>query len=221
MILIGLVWTSFTFGQIVIEGTVKDKENKEGLPFAHVAVEGTANAVVADIDGVFSIAISKEEISGNLVISFIGYDNFVMPIADVQKKKLKNFFLVQGTVNLSEVVVRPPEKILQDAFSKVKQNYWCEKFMIEGFYRKAAIEEDKFTFLTEAVIRLYDKGYHKKEESALKIEITQLRNSEDHRYIETLQGKNPLVIGLHNQDNIRTKRVLKAFGKQNIGKVSM
>ena len=53
--------TSPAFAQILIEGTIKDKETKEGLPFAHVNVEGTSTVTVADIDGIFVISVPSKD----------------------------------------------------------------------------------------------------------------------------------------------------------------
>ena len=63
--------TAPAFAQILIEGTIKDKETKEGVPFAHIYVEGTTTVAVSDIDGVFVIDVPKEEVDIKLSLIHI------------------------------------------------------------------------------------------------------------------------------------------------------
>ena len=56
--------------QFSITGVVTDKKLKEPIIGASVIVKGTTNGTVTDLDGNFTIQVSKENV---LVISFIGY----------------------------------------------------------------------------------------------------------------------------------------------------
>ena len=67
-----------------------------------------------------------------------------------------------------------------------------EPFMVEGFYRKGALENNKFVYLTEAIIQYHNKGYHKKDHSSIDINILQIRNSEDFRDVKIIQHWNPI-----------------------------
>ena len=83
-IVIAIFTASPAFAQILIEGTIKDKETKEGIPFAHVYVEGKTTVAVSDIDGVFVITVPPEEADNMFVISSVGYNNFERSIAEIQ-----------------------------------------------------------------------------------------------------------------------------------------
>ena len=150
-VVIAVFMISPAFAQILIEGTIKDKETKEGIPFAHVFVEGTATVAVSDIDGVFVISVPKEEANIKMVISSVGYDNYEQTPADIQAKGTKEFLLESAVFDLDVAVVRSPEKVLNDALSKLEENYWSEPFMVEGFYRKGAVS---YTHLTLPTILL-------------------------------------------------------------------
>lgn len=56
--------------QISITGTITDKALNEPITGAGVSVKGTTNGIVTDLDGKFSLNVSKGDV---LVISFIGY----------------------------------------------------------------------------------------------------------------------------------------------------
>lgn len=206
-LLIAILMSNFAFAQITINGIAKDQKTKEGLPFAHIGVEGSSTVAVSDFDGVFSITIPKEEMGEILAISVMGYENFEMPIKEVQTKKLKEFLLKSAVFDLVEAVVRSPEKILSDAVDKIEENYWSEDFMLEGFYRKAALEDNKFAYLTEAIVRVYNEGYHKKEDHSVAIEMTHLRASEDFRQIEVYEHQNPLFTGMYTKDKVKTREL--------------
>jgi len=55
-----------------ITGTITDESN-EPLIGATILLEGTSKGVSTDIDGKFVLQIDDNEVNGNLVISFIGY----------------------------------------------------------------------------------------------------------------------------------------------------
>ena len=213
--------TSPAFAQILIEGTIKDKETKEGLPFAHVHVEGTPTVTVADIDGIFVISVPSKDAEKKLIISNIGYNNFEQTPAEIQANQTKEFLLESAVFDLELTVVKSPEKILKDAMSKIDENYWTEPFMVEGFYRKGALENDKFTYLTEAIIEYYNRGYHKTEKTSLDINIVQLRNSEDFRQVKMIQHHNPIYNTLYNFDKIKTRYILKQLNATKMGTAKM
>ena len=200
--------------KIIIEGAIKDKETKESLPFAHIFIENSSTVAVADVDGIFSIAVPKEEQGEILVISMVGYDNFEQKVANIQSEKQKEFLLNAASFDLQQAVVRAPETIVKDALEKIEANYWTDKFLLEGFYRKAAIEDNKYTFLSEVTLRVFNKGYHKIPEESMAFELMQMRNSLDFRRIETIQTKNPLIIGLYGQDKIKNRSLIEHLNKQ-------
>ena len=117
------------------------------------------------------MSVPQEEIEKKFVISSIGYSNFEETPAKIQAKQIKEFFLESAAFDLELTVVRSPEKILRDAMSKLEENYWAEPFMVEGFYRKGALENDKFAYLTEAIIEYQNKGYHKTDKKSIDINI--------------------------------------------------
>ena len=220
-LVIAVLATSPVFSQILIEGTVKDKETKEGVPFAHIYVEGTSTVAVSDIDGVFVISVPQAEVEKKFVISSIGYSNFEETPAEIQARQIKEFLLESAAFDLEIAVVRSPEKILRDAMSKIEENYWMEPFMVEGFYRKGALENNKFAYLTEAIIQYHNKGYHKTDRKTLDINIVQLRNSEDFRQMKMIQHWNPIFNALYNFDKVKTRAILDELKKTKTGSATM
>ena len=95
---------SIVFSQGKITGTITDGQGS--LPGANIAVKGTKVGVITDFDGKFTINTTVN--SGELVISFIGYDAKTVQysVANGGTTNLGTIVLVATSNELSEVVVK-------------------------------------------------------------------------------------------------------------------
>ncbi len=84
--------------RVTITGTVIDAVNNESLIGATIAIEGTTEGVITDIDGRFAITLDKGR---NILVSFVGYTTQKIQISD-QKDLL---VALQPTVESLEGVV--------------------------------------------------------------------------------------------------------------------
>lgn len=96
-----MVSTAFSQGKIT--GTITDGQNS--LPGANVAVKGSKNGTTTDFDGKFSVNTTTN--SGELVISFIGYDakTVKFTVSNGGTKDLGTIVLTNNSSELNEVVV--------------------------------------------------------------------------------------------------------------------
>ena len=85
---------------IVITGRVVDDKG-EPLIGASVVLEGTTKGTLTDVDGTYKLELEDSETKGNLVISFVGYENKTIAI---NGRTVIDVVLVSGK-ELSEVVV--------------------------------------------------------------------------------------------------------------------
>lgn len=81
-----------------ITGTVRDARG-EVIPGANIAVKGSTNGVISDVNGTFSIDVSPADI---LQVSYVGYATQLIP---VKGKNILNITLVEDTQFIDEVVV--------------------------------------------------------------------------------------------------------------------
>ncbi len=87
-------------GQTIrISGTVTDARTGNGVPFASVAIKGTADGTIAEIDGKFSLTAPG---NATLVVSSVGYETQEIVIAG---RSLINVALQTDVATLQEVVV--------------------------------------------------------------------------------------------------------------------
>ncbi|MBP3201980.1 MAG: carboxypeptidase-like regulatory domain-containing protein [Bacteroidales bacterium] len=84
---------------ITVKGTVTDAQTGDPIPSAAVVVSGTANGVVSDFDGHYTITVASD---GVLIFSSIGYETMQVP---VQGKKTLNVELSQSAEFLDETIV--------------------------------------------------------------------------------------------------------------------
>ncbi|MBQ9075959.1 MAG: TonB-dependent receptor plug domain-containing protein, partial [Mogibacterium sp.] len=71
--------TSVAFAQsLTVKGLVLDQATGEPVPFASVHEKGTMNGINTDVDGNYSITVSKDAV---LVFSSIGYTAVEIPVA--------------------------------------------------------------------------------------------------------------------------------------------
>lgn len=94
-----LLFSTVSFAQIMIKGTVKG-EDGYGIPGASVLVKETANGTVTDIDGNFSISVPSDK--STLEFRFIGYQTQTIKVG---KKTVFDIILKEDSEMLDEVVV--------------------------------------------------------------------------------------------------------------------
>ncbi|NJN26794.1 MAG: carboxypeptidase-like regulatory domain-containing protein [Cyclobacteriaceae bacterium] len=121
--LLGLSVVALAQGQTEISGIVSDEESNEPLQFVNVYFEGTTEGVVTDENGYFSLK-SPDSYSA-IVLSYVGYEQRVMPVRAFQKQVLA-IYLKSQLYNLDEIVVmsgeNPAWAIVREAVKR-KEKY--------------------------------------------------------------------------------------------------
>ncbi|MBR5042451.1 MAG: TonB-dependent receptor [Bacteroidales bacterium] len=95
MLVSSMAWAQ----NITVKGKVTDAQTGDAVPSAAVVLSGTANGVVSDFDGNFSITAPSD---GVLLFSSIGYETVQIPI---QGKHIINVELSQSAEFIDETIV--------------------------------------------------------------------------------------------------------------------
>ncbi|GAA4453515.1 hypothetical protein GCM10023189_18710 [Nibrella saemangeumensis] len=101
-LLLGLLTPGYA--QQLYKGVVRDARTREPLAFVSLAVQGTKQGTLTDLDGRFQI---KATAGQTLLVSYVGYQPRAVRLAD--EGDLLRIDLVPTVTQLSEVVVRPGE----------------------------------------------------------------------------------------------------------------
>ena len=86
-----------------IKGTVLDKQTKETLTGATIQITGTAQGVVADIDGNYTLNVNDGTYT--ITVRYIGYKDILLNSIKVKAETLLNFEMESDAQTLGEVSV--------------------------------------------------------------------------------------------------------------------
>ena len=86
-----------------IKGTVLDKQTKEPLTGATIQITGTAQGVVADIDGHYTLNVNDGTYT--ITVRYIGYKDILLNSIKVKAETLLNFEMESDAQTLGEVSV--------------------------------------------------------------------------------------------------------------------
>ena len=118
--LILITFTISTLAQsIVIEGTIKDANDKEVLPYASIFLKKNYFGTISNTKGDFKIVIPPENKADSLVISYIGYKEQTYSISEINEPL--EIYLEQDQTSLNEVVITnlTAESIVKKAIKKI------------------------------------------------------------------------------------------------------
>jgi len=96
------------FGQEyqVVKGQVTDAEKHEPLAECHVYISCQHRGSVTDKKGNFELGIPRRCMTQCLIVSYVGYERYVLPIHEIGNDKI-DIELKPAAIALVEVVVKP------------------------------------------------------------------------------------------------------------------
>lgn len=153
---------SFSQEKISIEAIIVDLSDKsQVLPFANVIIENTSIGTISNIDGVFELTVSAKYAESNVVFSFMGYKNKVVPLSLFKDPKQK-IYLEPASTSLSEIVIQGKNKyqeFVSEAIQKIADNYSEEDVYLDAYYRELTQIDGHYTKFTDASTTLYYTSY--------------------------------------------------------------
>lgn len=147
---------------ITISGKVIDAENKETLPFTSIWIKGKTIGTISNAEGAFDFHIPGEFKNDTLVVSMLGYINFESPVNALVTGQTHEIPLKRSPMLLNELIVRDSltgGDILQQALSRIEENYPMQPFLMDGFYRDIKKVGGTYISLLEAAVEIYDESY--------------------------------------------------------------
>lgn len=150
---------------ITVSGVVKDKQNRKKLEYVNISVPGTNIGTITNDEGQFSIKFPSNANISKIEISHIGYLTTQVPVNGVDISDLTVNLTANANV-LDEVVIRAhdPRLLVEEALSKVPENYSEKHNMLTGFYRETAQKGRRYINISEAIIDVYKTPYSRQVE---------------------------------------------------------
>lgn len=159
-----ILTTSFSFSQekISIEAIIVDFSDKnQVLPFANVIIENTSIGTISNEEGVFELTVSAKYAEYNVVFSFMGYKNKVVPLKYFKDPKQK-VYLEPVSESLSEIVIQGKnkyEEYVLEAIKSIRVNYADQAELLDAYYRELTQIDGHYTKFTDASTILYYGAY--------------------------------------------------------------
>lgn len=139
----------------MVRGSVVDALSGKALESVHVSVPDRHYATVTNADGVF--IIKSDKAIGTLVFSYVGYKTVYQRVGDGEMKVR----LSPESIQLAEAMIisADPLEVIRSAIYKITDNYSPQAELLECFYRETIRKGSRYTYISEAVARMYKNSY--------------------------------------------------------------
>lgn len=139
----------------VIRGTVTDGRSGRPLETVHISIPDRHYATVTNADGGFTI--KSDAPIPTLVFTYVGYKTLRQ---DTGTEPMKvRLFPEALLLDEASIVSGDPKQIVQIAIGQIRDNYCLEPELLECFYRETLRKRQRYTYVSEAVTRLYKAAY--------------------------------------------------------------
>lgn len=174
---------------IEYKGSVLDGSTRKPLPLASIALEGSNITTVSNTEGEFLLKVPKSVTTGNVVVSFLGYETRTVPLEQLKKSRneieLKVSFTKLSGVNVN--APRDAEALVREVLLKRGEKYIGENTVMTAFYRETIKKRRKNVSLSEAVVNIYKAPYFSSRNDAIK--LFKARKSTDYSKLDTIALK--------------------------------
>jgi CarboxypepD_reg-like domain len=143
-------------------GVVVDQKSGTPLEFANFNVVGTNISIVSNKEGEFILKVPKEILNPSVKISFIGYKDKIVPLANL-KFKNSHISMESDVRELPSVSViaeeQNPNDLVQSVIQSKGDNYMDKKTFMKAFYRESIKNDRAYVSLAEAVVDIAKQPY--------------------------------------------------------------
>jgi len=145
---------------IVFRGKVIDIGEKDALPYSGISVQKRNIGTISNIDGEFELKIPGTMINDTIVVSCLGYKQFLLPVSKIDKDAV-TIYLQPTIFQFQEVNVTyiSPQEILRRFLSKITLNYAKEPEIMTSFYREVLKQDENYIDVAEAVMEIQKAAY--------------------------------------------------------------
>jgi len=145
---------------ISFKGRIFDNDQKEVLPFSNISILRSNIGTLSNSDGDFELKIPESMQNDTIVVSCLGYRQFVKAIREIHDRKYE-IYLYPTSFQLKEIKVTGinPQEILNRILSKINLNYPQKSEIMTAFYREVLKQDSKYIDVAEAVLEIKKAVY--------------------------------------------------------------
>lgn len=151
---------SDTINRALITGRVTDLRTEKPLSFATIALLGTSQGSITNLQGEFSFKLPLNLQDPMLVISYMGYKSMLYPVSYPIEDEIE-IGLEKELIPLQEVIIRysDPAKLLREAIRRIPENYLDDHSSMTAFYRESVKRNEHCMVYSEAVLDVAKAPY--------------------------------------------------------------
>jgi hypothetical protein len=172
-----------------LSGIILSLNTSKPLDAASVIIKDTNISSITNTEGAFTLKIPEANMSGGIIISYLGYNSKEVKISTLSEKG--NRILLESKITyLSDVNIlsfKDPEGLVRAIFDKKAINNPTEPTYMTAFYRETIKRRNRNVSLTEAVVNLYKQSYSSTKQDI--VIINKARKSTDYRRLDTIGFK--------------------------------
>jgi hypothetical protein len=170
------------------KGKIVDKKSGTTLPFASLVVAGVNISTISNSEGEFSLKIPNGILNPKITVSFIGFRNKTVFLADLKTDKSR-IELEPTSVELPElnVISKDAELLMKAVLEKKGENYFNSQTLMTAFYRETIKKNRSYVSLSEAVVEIGKQPYTSLKPDAAK--LYKARKKVDYSKLDTLVFK--------------------------------
>jgi len=186
-------------------GRVLDAATRQPLAGALVGMPSRSLATQTNADGVFSYKFAPINRAEPLVVSALGYRDWSKKAEALAGDTL--ILLVRVAPQLLDSIAlaaHPARRLVDEALSKVRENYPTAPFAMTGFYRETLTRDSASVRLAEAVLKVEHAPSHDPEdllpEKAKLLRARQYQNSAGMADLESFSFGNGTAYVTHSME---------------------
>ena len=153
-----------------ITGQLKDSKTGEKISYATITVPGSGIGTVSNIDGEFTLKVSKTLNIDIFEISHLSYATTKFKISESIGKD-KTYYLDPQFTLLTGISVIPQDarRLVETALKNIKKNYSEVPNSMTGFYRETIKQRREYLSISEAVVDIYKAPYNTYQNDQVRI----------------------------------------------------
>src|ERR1035437_9398544 len=170
------------------KGKIVDRKTGTPLAFASIVVAGMNISTISNSEGEFSLKIPKDIVNPKVFVSFIGYKDKTILLADLKPEKAR-IELEPTLIELPElnVISKNAEILMRAVLDKRGENYFNTQTLMTAFYRETIKKNRSYVSLSEAVVEVNKQPYTSSRPDAVK--LYKARKKADYTKLDTLSFK--------------------------------
>ena len=161
-----IVFSNFGISAQEITGLVKDNKTREAIPFANIWIRGTTMGTMSDVDGKFTLRLSKKD---TLCISTVGYYRKEIPAKNITENPL-TVYLTEEVMQLGEVTVKPEIPRAKVLLKKIQQRKKINRVNIEKINDYKTFAQTTVYLALDSTSKTTRRIFHNLDEVTMKLD---------------------------------------------------